>query len=72
MINDLRHIWGRWEFPKGFFGYARVLGSRMAALGRFYSKIYDFRSILGPWDFPKGFFGYILVSGHRRAALGRF
>ena len=52
MINDLRRIWGRWDFPKGFFGYTRVLGHQRAALGRFFAKINDFRSILGRWDFP--------------------
>ena len=35
MIIDLRRIWGRWEFPKGFFEYTRILGRRRAALGQF-------------------------------------
>ena len=34
-INDFSGILGHWDFPKGFFGYAQVLGFRRAALRGF-------------------------------------
>ena len=56
----------------GFFGYARVLGLRRAAPGRFLAAMNDFKDILGRWDFPKGFFDYARILVLRRAALGQF
>ena len=32
MINDLRVLLERWDYLKGFYGYARVLGLQRAAL----------------------------------------
>ena len=55
MKNDFKGILVRWDFPKGFFKYAGVLGLRRPALGRFQATIIDFRGILGLETFLRGF-----------------